>query len=68
VTKHSVDRGSHNDEDSSHGLHPEDGGSMGFRNADILPHHYMLSQGKRPRFKRDLVLTFLVSSYEAREN
>jgi len=31
-------------------LHPEDGGSVAFRNVDILPHHYKKSQLRRPPY------------------
>jgi hypothetical protein len=31
-----------------HSLHPEDGGDMVLRNVDILPHHYVLSQPRKP--------------------
>jgi len=32
----------------SHSLHPEDGGSIVLRSGGVLPHHYMMSQPRRP--------------------
>jgi hypothetical protein len=35
-------------------LHPEDGGSMILRNVGILPHHYKISQPRRPLQPEDV--------------
>jgi len=38
-------------EDSSRGLHGEEGGTKVLRNVGILSQHYMASQPRRPRLK-----------------
>jgi len=38
-----------------HLCHPEDGGSKILQNTDILPHHYMASQPRRPQLRNDML-------------
>jgi len=48
--------------DSSCGLQGEDGGSMVLQNIGILPHHYAVSQPRRPELETQFKLIGLVLS------